>query len=159
MAYAIDNPVGSTIVLITGDRDFAYALSILSLRRYKVVLIAGSNARSSLTMQADIRYDWVDDIVRLSAASSFQPSPKSCQHASTLEGKRSDALTPDSSCIPAMDSVDSPQSRNGAQRPLASSQFHAAQSTRQLYRQERELLPTTTTNANVAAPLLPPRDS
>jgi len=170
MAHAIDNPVGSTIVLITGDRDFAYALSTLSLRRYQVVLIAGSNARPSLTMQANIRYDWVNDIVRLSGAPSPQPAQKSC-HSSNLQyqGERSGAsLTRNScSCIPVMDSVDmgtrstgetavdTAQFRNRTTqpgRPFAPSQSQAAQSTRQEY---REVLPTTT-NANSAAPLSPP---
>jgi hypothetical protein len=63
LAYAIDNPAPSTIVLISGDRDFAYALSILRLRRYQVVLITLPTAHPSLTSQASIRFDWLNDIL------------------------------------------------------------------------------------------------
>ena len=164
MAYAIDNPVGSTIVLITGDRDFAYALSTLRLRRYQVVLIAGSNARPSLTMQADIRCDWVDDIVRLSDTPSPQPPQKSRHSTLQFQGERSEtSLTHSCPCIPVMNSldagrtgeiaVDTAQFRNRIRRLLAPSQLQAPQSTQQEYRQERGVLPT---NTNVTAPLSPP---
>ncbi|KAF8894338.1 NYN domain-containing protein, partial [Gymnopilus junonius] len=57
-AHAIDTPAPSTVVLITGDRDFAYAVSTLRLRRYRVVLLTLSNAHASLTAQASICLDW-----------------------------------------------------------------------------------------------------
>lgn len=63
MAYAIDNPAPCTIVLITGDRDFSYAMSILKLRRYRIVLITLPNAHASLTFQACICFDWFNDVV------------------------------------------------------------------------------------------------
>ena len=63
LAYAIDNPTPTTIVLISGDRDFAYALSILRFRRYRIVLITLSNAHQSLRAQAAISYDWVSEIL------------------------------------------------------------------------------------------------
>ena len=63
LAHAIDNPAPSTIVLISGDRDFAYALSILRLRRYHVVLITLSNAHPSLRAQTSLCFDWVSDIL------------------------------------------------------------------------------------------------
>ena len=63
LAYAIDNAAPSTIVLISGDRDFAYALSILRLRRYRIVLITHSNAHKSLRAQASISFDWVSEIL------------------------------------------------------------------------------------------------
>jgi hypothetical protein len=63
LAYAIDNPAPTTIVLISGDRDFAYALSILRFRRYRIVLITLSNAHQSLRAQASISFDWVSEIL------------------------------------------------------------------------------------------------
>ncbi|KAF8803943.1 DUF537-domain-containing protein [Phlegmacium glaucopus] len=63
LAHAIDNPAPSTIVLISGDRDFAYALSILRLRRYRVVLITLSNAHPSLRVQASLCFDWISDVL------------------------------------------------------------------------------------------------
>ena len=62
LAHAIDNPAPSTIVLISGDRDFAYALSILRLRRYNVVLITLSNAHPSLKAQASLCFNWISDV-------------------------------------------------------------------------------------------------
>jgi hypothetical protein len=62
LAHAIDNPAPSTIVLISGDRDFAYALSILRLRRYRIVLITLSNAHPSLRAQASLCFNWFSDV-------------------------------------------------------------------------------------------------
>ena len=75
LAHAIDHPAPSTIVLISGDRDFAYALSILSLRGYRVILITLSNAHPSLTEQASLSFDWASDILEPSDPTlSHQPT-------------------------------------------------------------------------------------
>ncbi|KAF8633739.1 hypothetical protein AX17_004395 [Amanita inopinata Kibby_2008] len=58
LAYAIDNPAPSTIVLITGDRDFAYAIAFLRLRRYELILISPANTHISLKRHASICIDW-----------------------------------------------------------------------------------------------------
>ncbi|KAI0665045.1 NYN domain-containing protein [Cubamyces menziesii] len=71
MAHAIDNPAPSTIVLITGDRDFVYAVSILSLRNHKVVLIAPRHSHDGLKAQADSVYDWPDDFLTPTLSHSF----------------------------------------------------------------------------------------
>ncbi|PPQ89119.1 hypothetical protein CVT25_006491 [Psilocybe cyanescens] len=60
LAHALDNPAPSTIILITGDRDFAYAMSILRLRRYRLVLVTLPNAHVSLTAQATVCLRWND---------------------------------------------------------------------------------------------------
>ena len=60
MAHAIDNPAPMTIVLISGDRDFVYAVSILSLRRYRVILLAPRAAYGGLKAQASAVYNWPD---------------------------------------------------------------------------------------------------
>jgi len=98
LAYAIDNPAPSTIVLISGDRDFAYALSILRLRRYQVVLVTLPTAHPSLTSQASTRFDWLNDILDIqkpplgtnnpeshlerSRAASFREKPWEISHRS-----------------------------------------------------------------------------
>ena len=75
LAYAIDNPAPSTIVLISGDRDFAYALSILRFRRYRIVLIPLPNAHQSLRAQASISFDWVSEVLEpVDPALSNQPT-------------------------------------------------------------------------------------
>ncbi|KAF8061499.1 NYN domain-containing protein [Lyophyllum atratum] len=63
LAYAIDNPAPSTIVLISGDRDFAYAVSILRLRRYRVVIISLPGVHLSLKVQASIFLDWNTEVL------------------------------------------------------------------------------------------------
>ncbi|KIM80866.1 hypothetical protein PILCRDRAFT_9291 [Piloderma croceum F 1598] len=58
MAHAIDHPAPGTIILISGDRDFVYAVSTLRLRRYQVVVIASSQIHISLHRQASLVYAW-----------------------------------------------------------------------------------------------------
>ncbi|KAL5533071.1 hypothetical protein ACEPAF_4847 [Sanghuangporus sanghuang] len=64
LAFAIDRPAPACIVLITGDRDFAYAAAILKLRGYRIIVISpASNAHTSLKVQADELYDWQTDVL------------------------------------------------------------------------------------------------
>ncbi|KZP20884.1 hypothetical protein FIBSPDRAFT_699502, partial [Athelia psychrophila] len=58
LAFAIDNPTPSTVILVSGDRDFAYAVSMLRLRRYRVVIIAPPAIHISLKAQASVLFDW-----------------------------------------------------------------------------------------------------
>ncbi|KAI6036679.1 limkain-b1-type NYN domain-containing protein, partial [Pisolithus microcarpus] len=56
-AFAVDHPPPATVILISGDRDYAYALSTLRLRNYKVVLIT-PRATSCLEACASFVVDW-----------------------------------------------------------------------------------------------------
>ncbi|KAG6918384.1 hypothetical protein DXG01_014785 [Tephrocybe rancida] len=67
LAYAIDNPRPSTVVLISGDRDFAYAMSTLRLRGFKIVLISPGMVHRSLKAQASEYLDWNIDVLRTDA--------------------------------------------------------------------------------------------
>ncbi|KZT11510.1 uncharacterized protein LAESUDRAFT_642683, partial [Laetiporus sulphureus 93-53] len=58
LTYAIDTPPPATVIIITGDRDFVYAVSVLRLRRYRVVLIAPSLGHNGLKLQASAVLDW-----------------------------------------------------------------------------------------------------
>ena len=65
MAFIKDNSPPATIILISGDRDFAYLLSTIRWRKYNVVLISNSfMTHESLTAQASIVYDWQSDILK-----------------------------------------------------------------------------------------------
>ncbi|KAJ8582321.1 hypothetical protein M405DRAFT_700128, partial [Rhizopogon salebrosus TDB-379] len=66
LAFAIDQESLATIVLIAGDRDYAYAMSTLRLRQYTVVLIVPSspNIPQSLKSQASVVVDWNYAILR-----------------------------------------------------------------------------------------------
>jgi hypothetical protein len=63
MAHIMDNPAPGTIILITGDRDFAYLVAIVRMRRYRVVTIVPPNHHSSLQQQASVVLDWNSDIL------------------------------------------------------------------------------------------------
>ncbi|KAG2112859.1 hypothetical protein DEU56DRAFT_200304 [Suillus clintonianus] len=60
LAFSNDHPSPATIILIAGDRDYAYAVSILRLRQYNVVLIVPPtpNIPQSLESQASVVVDW-----------------------------------------------------------------------------------------------------
>ena len=92
LAHAVDNPAPSTIVLISGDRDFAYALSVLRLRRYHIVLITLSNAHPSLRAQASLCFNWTSDVL-----GTVDPTPVLHQHTSPRRGKTSIPPTHDRS--------------------------------------------------------------
>ncbi|KAI5124537.1 hypothetical protein M0805_003060 [Coniferiporia weirii] len=64
LAFAIDRRPPATIVLITGDRDFTYAVSILKLRGYEVVVIVPHTiAHLSLKVQAGRLFEWQRDVI------------------------------------------------------------------------------------------------
>lgn len=63
LAFAIDHPAPATIILISGDGDFAYALSTLRNRGYDVVLIAPKCASASIKCVASQLLDWDSDVL------------------------------------------------------------------------------------------------
>jgi hypothetical protein len=63
MAHIMDNPAPGTITLITDDRDFAYLVAIVRMRRYRMVTIVHPNHHSSLQQQASVILDWNSDIL------------------------------------------------------------------------------------------------
>lgn len=64
LAFAIDHPPPATIVLISGDKDFVYALSTLRNRRYSVVLIVPNRgAPIILKSQANAILEWRYDVL------------------------------------------------------------------------------------------------
>lgn len=57
LAFAVDNSPPATVILISGDRDYAYAMSTLRLRNYTVILIT-PNTTACLEAQASAVVDW-----------------------------------------------------------------------------------------------------
>ncbi|KAL1717294.1 hypothetical protein EV715DRAFT_274352 [Schizophyllum commune] len=102
MAYAIDHPSPATIILITGDRDFAYAVSLLRRRRYNVVLIchAYPGPHKSLLWQVGQRIDWNTEILGLKtgavAVRRWRVSSISSESSSLSGPARSEPTTPSS---------------------------------------------------------------
>lgn len=58
LAFALDHTLPATIVLISEDRSLTYAVSILRLRRYRVVLIAQSSVHVGLRMRSSAFANW-----------------------------------------------------------------------------------------------------
>ena len=92
MAFIKDNPPPATIVLISGDRDFAYLLSTVRWRKYNVVLISNSfMTHESLTAQASVVYDWQSDILKTRPSSKLpflgprREAPSSVAFLTTLQ--------------------------------------------------------------------------
>lgn len=58
--FALDNPPPSSIMLISGDVDFAPALHILGQRGYNVILVfpSGGNVSSALSNAGHFVWDW-----------------------------------------------------------------------------------------------------
>ncbi|RDB24035.1 hypothetical protein Hypma_008810 [Hypsizygus marmoreus] len=80
LAYAIDTPAPSTILLISGDRDFAYAVAILRLRRYRIVIISLPTVHTSLKAQASIFLDWSADVLGGVIIEELLPSTQSTEY-------------------------------------------------------------------------------
>jgi NYN domain len=60
IAYAIDNPPPATIILITNQQDYSYAVSILRLRRFRVVVITPPG---TMVAQASVQLDWNSEVL------------------------------------------------------------------------------------------------
>lgn len=59
--FAMENPAPQTIVIVSGDIDFAYPLAKLRQREYKIVLVIPPvGANRVLKMQADIVLEWAE---------------------------------------------------------------------------------------------------
>ena len=64
LVYAMESAFPCTIILISGDRDFLYAVSVLRLRKCRVVLMAPGTAHTSLKAQASAVFEWPRDILQ-----------------------------------------------------------------------------------------------
>ncbi|TFK53041.1 hypothetical protein OE88DRAFT_1734002 [Heliocybe sulcata] len=63
LAFALDYPAPATIVLISGNCDFAYAVSTLRLRGYNVILVAPKAASLTIKSVASLVLDWDSDVL------------------------------------------------------------------------------------------------
>ena len=97
MAFVKDNSPPATILLISGDRDFAYLLSTVRWRKYRVVLISHSSmTHESLTAQASVVYDWQSDVLKARPPSK-PPLHRALHDASSSVGFPSTPQWPDGS--------------------------------------------------------------
>ncbi|TKY90764.1 hypothetical protein EX895_000762 [Sporisorium graminicola] len=74
LAYAIDQPAPATVVLISGDRDFAYPLGILRNRGYNVVLVTPPiGAVPILEASANVVLSWRQDVLGVQTNKEGKP--------------------------------------------------------------------------------------
>ncbi|KAL3621149.1 hypothetical protein CASFOL_036061 [Castilleja foliolosa] len=72
--FALDNPPPSSIVLISGDVDFAPALHILGQRGYTIILVIPSKVGVSSALSSAGRFVW--DWLSVVRGEGFVPPPK-----------------------------------------------------------------------------------
>ncbi|ORX49226.1 DUF537-domain-containing protein [Piromyces finnis] len=78
LAFALDTPPPATIVLISGDRDFVYALSTLRNRKYNIVLIVPNKGASIiLKSQANMILEWKYDVLNMDETVELQSDNQS----------------------------------------------------------------------------------
>ncbi|KAL1709884.1 NYN domain-containing protein [Schizophyllum commune] len=95
LVFAWDNPPPTTIVLISGDRDFAYAAAILRNRNFRIVIITLAQAVTCLREQATQVFDWRTEVLGTSAIPKRvhpslppkRPAPGPSQQKATVRDK------------------------------------------------------------------------
>ncbi|KAL0947150.1 hypothetical protein HGRIS_013278 [Hohenbuehelia grisea] len=71
LTYAMDHPPPALVLLISGERGFAYAVSMLRARRYDVVVMSAPGLGTSHLMHlSSVYFEWNTEVIRKSAASS-----------------------------------------------------------------------------------------
>lgn len=96
LLFALDHPAPATIVLISGDRDFAYTTAVLRRRHYNVILMCHSQPgpHKSLLTQVSLHVDWITDILGLKEReyedkrpilpqTPASPSPRASRHVNS----------------------------------------------------------------------------
>ncbi|GLB35324.1 putative NYN domain containing protein [Lyophyllum shimeji] len=106
VAFAIDHRTPATIMLISGDRDYAYAVSLLRLRKYRVVVACPSSAHTSLLAQASVHVDWNTEILG-GSTSPERPPPSKSQAPSTSRRRSSSVAS--RAFTPSMSKAVSPE--------------------------------------------------
>ncbi|KAF8633749.1 hypothetical protein AX17_004405 [Amanita inopinata Kibby_2008] len=80
VAHAIDHQ-RCTFLVVTGDRNLAYAVSLLRLRKYRVVVVAPRNVHPTLTAQASESIDWDAEILKTNVKTGTQMDQYSTMNA------------------------------------------------------------------------------
>lgn len=53
----------TTIIILSGNQDFAYTMATLRARQYRVIVIAPTDANKTLTELASVLYAWEKDVM------------------------------------------------------------------------------------------------
>lgn len=94
LAYAIDQPAPATVVLISGDRDFAYPLGILRNRGYNVILVTPPiGAVPILEASANVVMSWRQDVLGVQANKDGKPYSSYGNHGPHTPSKHTQSST------------------------------------------------------------------
>jgi len=76
VTWCLDDPTPATVILISGDRDFVYAVSAIRQRCYGVVLVVPpQGAHITLKSQANLVLEWKRDILEKQDENSSSDFP------------------------------------------------------------------------------------
>src|SRR6267154_2575910 len=97
--HAWDTPLPFIFVVVTGDRDLAYAIAKLRMRLYRVVLISPAGSHPDLTSQASDQLDWSRTILGMNNGSNGEPifpeeSPNGMPASTPAPARSSDSSKP-----------------------------------------------------------------
>ncbi|KAH6910753.1 limkain-b1-type NYN domain-containing protein, partial [Coprinopsis sp. MPI-PUGE-AT-0042] len=56
--FAIDNPAPATVIVASTDRDYQYAISMLRLRQYTVIVLTKDQPHPSMVVHSTPSIDW-----------------------------------------------------------------------------------------------------
>lgn len=97
--YVIDIPPPATVIVISGDQDFAHAIAILGLRSYRVVVIAPDQASQNLLLQASDLVPW-KDVISVVPKEDQDPAPEAAHRIQTQARNSSTHNRPRTSSMP-----------------------------------------------------------
>ena len=80
IAHTWDHPAPHTIVIISGDRDLAYMIGTLRMRKYEVILISPNGTHTGFANQASVNLDWIADGHRRDVDDTRDGQPPSSPH-------------------------------------------------------------------------------
>ncbi|GAA5922837.1 hypothetical protein JCM1841_003756 [Sporobolomyces salmonicolor] len=83
LVFALKSPVPPVVILVTGDKDFAYACSTLRNHRCTVILVTSNNASQTLRQSVHEVHNWRSDILKLPPVSRVDKYSRNTSYAST----------------------------------------------------------------------------
>ncbi|GMH02216.1 hypothetical protein Nepgr_004055 [Nepenthes gracilis] len=106
--WAIDNPAPANYFLISGDRDFSYALHQLRMRRYNILLAQPSKASHSLVAAAKSVWLWTTLAAGGSPVTKIEPTLVNCNNHFDMEISKNHLSDTTCTYKPVVDKYEAP---------------------------------------------------
>ncbi|KAF5358174.1 hypothetical protein D9756_001856 [Leucocoprinus leucothites] len=94
LTLVMDESPAHTILVATGDQDISYALAILRLRRFRVILVYPTGTHECLVMQSDESINWHRRILGRDSSESDQDDLSSSSSSSSPSPSSKHSITP-----------------------------------------------------------------